>query len=285
LFLRDLLANHDLQRVVSEIQALPSLPALYTELMLELQGPDPSIERITRTISRDLGLCTKILQLVNSSFFGLAERIADVAQAVIHLGIEPVKALVLSLQTFALFERLKHDDIPLKPLWNHSWAVGRLAQRIGQMENVETYSVHQCFTAGLLHDVGKLIFLSGVPKQFASAISLQRHEKIPLWQAEQEIFGCTHAEVGAYLLGLWGLPISVVETVALHHRPLKSATRTLGVTTAVHVADALEREAEPSFHSAPIALLDETYLAELELIDRLPAWRELRSDLVAEPTR
>src|SRR2546425_1121879 len=73
LFLRDLLANHDLQRVVSQIQALPSLPALYTELMLELQGPDPSIERITRTISRDLGLCTKILQLVNSSFFGLAE--------------------------------------------------------------------------------------------------------------------------------------------------------------------------------------------------------------------
>lgn len=279
LFLRDLLANQDLQRLVTQMQALPTLPALYSELMNELQGKDPSLSRITGIVSRDLGLSSKILQLVNSPFFALAERISDMGQAVLHIGIEPIKALVLALQMYALFERMKPGETSLKPLWNHSWAVGRLAQKIAQTEDLELYAVQQSFTAGLLHDVGKLVFITGVPKQFAAALTLHRESRIPLWRAEQQIFGCTHAEVGAYLLGLWGLPTPVVETVAMHHRPADCSTRTISVLTAVHVADALERAAEPSARISPVTEMDEIYLQELGLMDRIAVWRAAREDL------
>ncbi len=282
LFLRDLLANQDLQRLVTQMQALPMLPALYSELMNELQGKDPSLARITSIVSRDLGLTSKMLQLVNSPFFGLAERVSDMGQAVMHLGIEPIKALVLALQVFAVFERLRSEEASMRPLWNHSWAGARLAQRIAREENLELYAVNQSFTAGLLHDVGKLIFITGTPKQFATAMSLHRDSRVPLWKAEQEVFGCTHAEVGAYLLGLWGLPTPVVETVAMHHRPGACSTHSISVLTMVHVADALEREAEPSARIAPVTELDDKYIQQLELLDRVAAWRVLREDLVNE---
>jgi putative nucleotidyltransferase with HDIG domain len=282
LFLRDLLANERLKQFVSQIQSLPCVPALYTELMMELQRSAPSLDEIINTISRDMSLSTRMLQLANSPVFGLTQRVTDIEQAVTELGIEPVKTLVLSLQTFSVFERLKKDERSLKPLWHHSWAVGRLAQRIGEAENFERYGIDQSLAAGLLHDVGKLVFLTGVPQQFAQAIDLQRENKVALWRAEQETFGCTHAEVGAYLLARWGLPIPVVETVALHHSPSASSTRSLSVITAVHAADALEREAEASLQIAPIAELDAEYLAQLGLTARLEAWRELRSHLLAE---
>jgi putative nucleotidyltransferase with HDIG domain len=194
-----------------------------------------------------------------------------------------MKALVLWLQTFGAFERLKKDDRSLKPLWQHSWAVGRLAHRIGEAENFESYGLHQSLTAGLLHDVGKLVFLTGVPKQFARAVHLQREKNIAFWRAEQETFGCTHAEVGAYLLATWGLPLPVIETVALHHCPSASSTRSISVLTAVHVADALEREAESPDQTASIAELDGDYLGRLGLTGRLKTWRKLRPDVPLEP--
>src|SRR5262245_19142682 len=117
-----------------------------------------------------MGLSTKMLQLASSPLFGLSQRVTDIEQAVTELGIESVKTLVLSLQTFAVFARLKKDERSLKPLWQHSWAVGRLACRIGEAENFERYGIQQSLTAGLLHDVGKLIFLTGVAKEFAKAI-------------------------------------------------------------------------------------------------------------------
>ncbi len=282
LFLRDLLANQPLKHFVSQLQTLPGIPALYSELMMELQRGAPSLDEITNAISRDMGLSMKMLQLANSPLFGLTRRVTDIEQAVTELGIEPVKALVLALQTFAVFERIRKDERSLKPLWHHSWAVGRLAHRIGEAEHFESYCVHQSLTAGLLHDVGKLVFLTGVPKEFAKAMHLQREKNLALWRAEQETFGCTHAEVGAYLLAVWGLPIAVVETVALHHRPSASSTRSPSVITAVHVADALERAAEAPAQIAPIAELDHEYLGQLGLAERLEAWRQLRSDLLAE---
>jgi len=282
LFLRDLLANQELKNFISQIPALPCPPTQYTELLLELQKAVPSIEEITNTLCRDGGLSSKLLQLSNSPFFGLSERVGEVEQAIDLLGIEPVKALVLSLQTFSAFERLRKDERSIKPLWNHSWSVGRLARRIGEVENFESYCIHQSFAAGLLHDVGKLVFMTGVPRQFAEAMQLHREEKMPLWRAEQATFGCTHAEVGAYLLGQWGLPISVIESVALHHRPSASSTRTVSVITATHIADALEREAESSPAVPPPAKLDEIYLSQLGILEHLPAWRELRSDVLAE---
>ncbi|MCI0538872.1 MAG: response regulator [Verrucomicrobiales bacterium] len=282
LVLRDLLTSKDLQCLVSQIQALPSLPVLWMELIQELQKREPSIARIASIIARDLGLSTKLLQLVNSPFFALARPVIDLEEAVMHLGIETVKTLVLSLQTFSAFERLDTDSRAVKVLWSHSWSVGQLAQRIAQYEGLDHNAISRGFTAGLLHDVGKLVLQTGAPKQLAAVTALHREREIPLWRAEQEMFGCTHAEVGAYLLGLWGLPSPVVETVAMHHRPPRSSSRRMSAVLAVHVADYLTHKASTHPDASPIEL-DEALLAELNLSDRIDQWNGLAADLDGSP--
>jgi HD-like signal output (HDOD) protein len=280
LVLRDLLTSSDLQCLVSQIPALPSLPSLWMELIQELQKRDPSIARIASVISRDLGLCTKLLQLVNSPFFALARPVIDLEEAVLHLGIETVKTLVLSLETFSAFERLNTDSRTLKSLWSHSWSVGQLAQRIAQYEDLDGHAISRGFTAGLLHDVGKLVLKSGAPQQFAAVQALQQTKRIPLWRAEQETFGCTHAEVGAYLLGLWGLPAPVVETVAMHHQPPRSSSRRMSAVLAVHVADHLTHQSSADANSI-CTELDQALLSELGVTDRLDEWNGLAADLGA----
>ena len=282
LALRDLLTSKDLQCLVSQIPALPSLPALWMELIQELQKREPSIARIASVISRDLGLSTKLLQLVNSPFFGLAQPVIDLEEAVMHLGIETVKTLVLSLQTFSVFEQLDTDSRTLKTLWSHSWSVGQLAQRIARYEGLDSNTISRGFTAGLLHDVGKLVLKAGAPKQLAAVAALQQDKGIPLWRAEQETYGCTHAEVGAYLLGLWGLPAPVVETVAMHHQPPRSSSRRMSAVLAIHVADHLIHQT--SINPPPNCTeLDEALLSELGITDQMDEWNGLAADLDGSP--
>jgi putative nucleotidyltransferase with HDIG domain len=278
LVLRDLLASSDLRRLVSQIPALPSLPSLWMELIQELQKRDPSLTRVASVISRDLGLSTKLLQLVNSPFFALARPVIDLDEALLHLGLETVKALVLSLQTFSAFERLSIDNRALKSLWNHSWSVGQLAQRIAKYEDLDSNAISRGFTAGLLHDVGKLLLKAGVPEQVAAVQALHRQKCIPLWRAEQETFGCTHAEVGAYLLGLWGLPAPVVETVAMHHQPPRRSSHRLSAVLAVHVADHLTHQVSADAHSM-CTELDANLLSEVGIAGRMEEWNGLAADL------
>ncbi len=280
LVLRDLLTSKDLQCLVSQIQALPSLPALWMELIQELQQREPSVARIASVIARDLGLCSKLLQLVNSPFFGLARHVIDLEEAVMHLGIETIKSLVLSLQTFSAFKQLDTDDRTLKVLWNHSWSVGHLAQRIAQYERLDGNGASRAFTAGLLHDVGKLVLQAGIPGQLAAVTALQREKAIPRWRAEQELLGCTHAEVGAYLLGLWGLPSPVVETVAMHHQPPRSSSHRMLAVHAVHVADHLTHKANVNGDTA-CTELDEVILSESGMMERIADWNGLAADLDA----
>jgi HD-like signal output (HDOD) protein len=248
------------------------------ELIQELQKREPSIERIARIISRDLGLSTKLLQLVNSAFFALARFVVDLDEAVVHLGIETVKTLVLSLETFSAFEKLDTDSRTLKTLWSHSWSVGQLARRIAQFEGLDENGISRSFTAGVLHDVGKLVLQAGAPKEWAAVAALQREKGIPLWRAEQETLGCTHAEVGAYLLGLWGLPAPVVETVAMHHQPPRSSSHRMSAVLAVHVADHLTHLASKNPDPNPTEL-DEALLSELGVTDRMDDWKGLAADL------
>ena len=285
LFLRDLLMNQDLKQFLAQNTVLPSPSSLYTELVMELQSPSPFIGEMTNIIGRDMMLSNKVLHLANSAFFAPPEKITDIEGVIEHLGTEVVKALVLAIQTFSQFERFKKDDRAIKRIWNHSWTVGKLAHRIGEAEHFDAYELHQAFSAGLLHDVGKLVFMTGLPKQFTRALHVQRERSIPFWKAEQEAFGCTHAEVGAYLLGTWGLPVPVVETVALHHRPAASSTLTTSAITAVHAADAIERQAEAEFPAHPYAELDEEYVSRLNLLHRVATWRNLRDDAGTEAIR
>jgi len=273
--LRDLLADDKLKQLISQVRSLPSLPSLYTEIMKELQSPNASTEAIGRIISQDVGMTAKILQLVNSAFFGLPRHISNPNQAVTLLGLSTIKTLVLSVHVFSELDRTKLRELSAETLWNHSLVVGRLATQITRAEDSEQEVVSDAFTTGLLHDVGKIVLAVNLPEKYGSVLALAKREKIETSKVEQEIFDTTHAEVGAYLLGLWGLPDPVVEAVAFHHSPRKNLNKSFSPLVAVHVANGLEHEVHPDGRMGAVSTIDHAYLAEINLTERFPLWQKI----------
>jgi HD-like signal output (HDOD) protein/CheY-like chemotaxis protein len=271
--LRDLLSNEQLKQLATRIKSLPTLPALYQQLTNELRKEDASVDRIGEIISHDIGMTTKILQLVNSAFFGLPQPISSPAEAVMYLGLATVRSLVLSLQVFSQFQNPSLTGFSLDALANHCWITAVLARRVARAQRADDKTMDQCFLAGLLHDVGRIILATGLPEQYARVWNGARQQHLPLWQAEKAEFGATHAEVGAYLLGLWGLPNPVIEAVALQHCPATCLVQEFSPLLAVHVASAFahEKNGDP-----PESIcIDMDYLTRLGLADRLTNWRDV----------
>ena len=216
--LRQLLTDERLKLLISQMKSLPSLPWLYGEIMRELQSPNASIAKIAEIISQDPGMTAKILQLVNSPFFAIRRQIRDMTSAVAFLGLNTVQWLALSVQAFAQFETSRMLDFSVEQVWRHSLTVAAIARGIACLEYDKTMA-DDAFCAGLLHDIGMMILASNLPKQYGEVIARQKSKGTFRSEIELELLGSTHAEVGAYLLGLWGLPDAIVQAVALHHRP------------------------------------------------------------------
>ena len=216
--LRDLLVQEGLKRLVSQMESLPSLPSLYTQIVELIQSPDGSIKQIGEVIAQDLAMTAKILQLVNSAFFGIPRHISNPAQAAGMLGLDTIKALVLTTGIFSKFEQKRFVHFGIETLWNHSIKTGAIAKKIADKESADKHLSDNAFMAGLLHDVGKLVLMANVPDKYKAVIETIKEQNITLNQAEQSVFGTSHAEVGAYLAGLWGLPDAIVEAVAFHHQ-------------------------------------------------------------------
>lgn len=272
LALRDLLSSQELKHLASRIRCLPSLPSLYMQLNEELRSDEPSMERVAQIVSRDMGMTTKILQLVNSAFFGLPQPAGDVMEAAIYLGLSTLRALVLSLEVFSQFDARTIRDFSLDTLAEHCWLTGVLARRIAAIEGCDLRMADQCFLAGLLHDVGYLVLAAGVPEHYSRVFKAAQELKRPVYETETSQLGASHAEVGAYLLGLWGLPNPVIEAVALHHRPAAHLQPGFSTVIAVHVADALAHEQKNRI--AIEGELDLPHLKKLGLENRLEIWRQ-----------
>jgi len=273
--LRDLMANVLLKRLVSQMQSLPCLPSLYVELVDELGKPDPSIKAIGETISKDVAMTAKILQLVNSPFFGICKRVSSPAEATSLLGLDIVRSLVLSIQVFSQFNQASVPGMPLEQLWSHSLKVGQYAKHIARAENQDRRIADDAFMAGVLHDTGKLILASNFSDWYNQAISLSKEKQEPLAVLETELFGTSHGEVGAYLLGLWGFSHPLIEAVAFHHHPSRSPDGGFSLLTAVHVANAFAHADSSSNGPVhPSNSLDVEYIANLNLTERIPCWRE-----------
>jgi HD-like signal output (HDOD) protein len=276
--LRDLLCNEQLKQLATRVKCLPSLPALYTQLNEEFQKEEPSLERAGEIISRDIGMTTKILQLVNSAFFGLPQPISRPSEAVMYLGLNTVRSLVLSLQIFSQFDSETGRWFSLDALACHCWITGVAARRVAHEERKDANTQEQCFLAGLLHDVGQLILAVGLPGEYQEVLRTSKSLNRPAWEVEQERFGATHAGVGAYLLGLWGLPNPIIEAVAMHHRPAACAVHEFSPVVAVHVADVFVHQRPGANTEVPPPALDLNHLAQLGLADRIEIWRELCLD-------
>lgn len=275
--LRELLENPHLKEIVSSMQTVPSLPSLYVAVTDALRQPDVSIAKIADLISQDMGMTSKVLQLVNSAYFGLPCQVCNPQQAVSLLGIDNIKALVLSVHVFSELEGQATQELAF--LWPHSLQTAALARTIAHTQHCKQTVSDEAFAAGLLHDVGLLVLASACRQQYEQALRRRSEQKISISAMEQEIFNCTHAEVGAYLLGLWGLPNSIVEAVAWHHSPSGAGPAAFSPVIAVHVADYFDQQMHSYSVLSENPKLDEELLVRLGLQDRVKIWLSLCHEL------
>lgn len=272
--LRDLLGNERLKQLTARIKNLPILPALQNQLTAELRKEDPSIERVGEIISRDIGMTAKILQLVNSAFFGLAQPVSNATEAALYLGLNTIRSLALSVGVFSQYDQKLCKSFSLDVLARHSWMTGVLARQVAQLERKDSKMLEQCFLAGLLHDIGQLVLAFGLHEEYSEVIAKSSKENLPVWQVEQELLGATHADVGAYLLALWGLPNPIIEAVAMHHQPAQCVEPEFSPAIAVHAADVFAHEFSGNNTEVPPPQLDTAHLTSLGLDGRIEIWRE-----------
>ena len=274
--LRQRLHSEEIRQLVGQKKSLPALPKVYFEILDALAEPDCSVERIGQIVATDPGLTAKLLQLVNSAFFGFAHEVSSAEEATVLLGTGTIRSLALSLHLFSAFEIPKTEGCSLEEIWSHSLRVARLAQRIAHLEGADETLLEEAFTSGLLHDIGKLL-LADCPSTHYLDLFVQAHkENRSLLELETQALHATHAEVGAYLLDLWGLPLPLVEAVAWHHAPAQAGSAVFSALTAVHVANVLEHTGQANPAPANLNQLDQSYLEQLSLGNRVEAWqREL----------
>ncbi|MFQ5670106.1 MAG: response regulator [Acidobacteriota bacterium] len=271
--LRALLRCSKLKELVSQIDSLPSVPSLYQGLVTELKKPDASLHKIAKTMEQDIGMSANILKLVNSAYFGLFKPVTSVERSVTHLGLETINDLL----SIPIFSEYKGPEIPgfsLETLWRHSMRTAAFARIIAREEEPEGRLAAEAFQAGILHDAGQLILAARIPERYGQVLQRAAADGTSVSTTEGEMLGGTHAEVGAYLIGLWGLPEPIVEAVAYHSRPRECPRMGFGPLAAVHVANALALEADTSSPPAVLPRVDLEYLTNLGLEHRLPAWRK-----------
>jgi putative nucleotidyltransferase with HDIG domain len=279
--LRRLITDHRLKALLSRLHTLPSQPALYTQVVAEIQSPNSSFRKVGELVARDVGMTAKILQLVNSAFFGLPRRIQSPQEAVALLGCDTVKGLVLGVKIFSKFDSRQMKPFGLDTLWQHSLAASQCARTISSAEKLSRQAQAEAFTAGILHDVGKLILAQNFPDSYAGIVRRALMRERPLTELETECFGASHAELGAYLMGLWGLDEDVIDSIACHHC-LPRTNPIPPVTTVVYAANALDHLLSTGPADAPAASLDAAVLAHLNIADRFAEWelscRRLRQE-------
>jgi HD-like signal output (HDOD) protein len=236
LCLRSILTDSRLMAVVSSISTLPSLPEVYQRISAALSDQQLSVREIGSLVETDVSLSAKLLQLVNSAFFGQPRRVGSPGDAAVLLGVEILKSLVLGAKLFSSLENGSAVANELHKLFTDAVRVATVARRIAVDLGGDSRTADQAFLAGMLHDVGNLVLVDNMLDAYRS-YRVQRPADEELASSEERrLFGADHAEIGAYLLGLWGFADDIVEAVAFHHRPQISPPFTIRPLISVHVA-------------------------------------------------
>jgi HD-like signal output (HDOD) protein len=255
-----LLPNQTVRQLLGRLPALPSAPAPYHAVVAELEAG--RLEAAAQLIAQDPPLAAKILQLANSAAYGPPLDEADPATAARELGLQNLRGMILLAHTASTFRETEGGPEFADRFMRHARRTSRLARRLAELEGAPGELVMQAATAGLLHDLGWLMLVVNLPEQCQEVTRRMRGEGWQRWEAEQQVLGATHAEVGGSLLGIWGLPMPLVEAVALHHHPAQFFSHRFSPLAAVHIANALEDAA--SLDQA-MARLEASYLEELGL--------------------
>jgi putative nucleotidyltransferase with HDIG domain len=262
--LRQLLSSSQLALLVGGVGMLPSAPTAFQDIVACVQDPAASLADAARLIGRDVAMTANIMKLVNSAFFGSRRPITTADRAVAYLGMDTIGSLVLGHSVFRSGVATGIPGFSLERLWQHSLQTGAAARAIASSENFSAAKVDEAFLAGVLHDVGKIIFATkaaALPND-AAGTGL---DVVAQMEAH-------HAEVGAYLLGLWGFPNPIVEAVAFHHVPSHSSEKGLGLSGIVHIANRLVHQGTENPLGSMDSALEPQFLEDLQLSDRLPKW-------------
>lgn len=273
--LRDQLSDKRVQDILMDVKGVPSVPVVYKEIMKEMQKDPISVDAISDLIETDAGLASKILQIVNTSELGLSQRVTNVGQAVRALGIENIRNLVLMAEVFQpADEATMPENFDLDALWHHCLQVAKYSRIIAESESSDTKISEDSFTAGLLHDIGQVIFAMRRPEDFGRAIQESIEQGIPLIDKEREIIGATHAEIGGLLLELWGLPDPIVEAITFHTDPSLCNQSEFSALTTVHVANYFCEDKDESVIVDKQGI-DTVHLDELKLTSHMEDWYDI----------
>jgi len=262
-----------LQAAIGRTYRLPTPAAFHARFGRELSSLGTMAEGLGGLAAHDVALTAKLLQLVNSAFFGAARTVLTANEAAQVLGVGVLRTLGATKQAFWGQGADQLTDFPLENIVKHSVATGLRASRIMSLERGQADAVKIALTAGVLHDVGKLALVVAVPELYRQAVLYGLSEGVSESRAERAVIGATHAQVGAYLHGLLGIPDPIVEVVAWHHEPRERIAAGFGPLTAVHVANSVESSPTSSDPTAAEAGLEREYLNALHADpQRLSTW-------------
>jgi HD-like signal output (HDOD) protein/ActR/RegA family two-component response regulator len=237
--LQDVFCTPALRRVVGTVGELPSLSSTYSDLSRALQNPVIVISEIAKIIEKDLAMSAKILQLVNSAFFGLPQKATNLEHAVAYLGLDMVRNLALYSETFRVFVPQKSiPEVFIRSLQEHSQRSAIIAGALPVPREFRENAI----VASLLHDVGTLVLASTMPEELSGVLALMRTQGCLQYEAEEASLGISHAEIGAYLLGLWGINNIAVEAIAHHHHPTRITHPVFDCSVTVYLANLIANE-------------------------------------------
>lgn len=227
----------ELKRIVESVQDLPTLPPVVTRLLSLVHSPDSSARDVEAVLSRDQSLTMKVMRLVNSPFYGYGN-IKSVQQAVVILGFESIRSIALSASVFESFPGKGDDDFDRLEFWRHALAVGTAARILAKIRRWK--EIEEAFAAGIVHDIGKVVLDEHLPELWRRVLAHARAKKCLVFQAEREVVGFSHAQIGRWLATKWRLPPRHVAAIFYHHQPAfaRDATELVAI---VHIADILAR--------------------------------------------
>jgi len=262
-----------MRALAGQLDKLPSVPQTYLELTQAAGSTKSSAADFAKIIEKDPAMAAKVLQLVNSAYFGLPQRISSVSQAVSYLGVELLKGLALTARIFSATQA-PPKGFSVDRLQEHSLLTARLAKKFVTGKQSET-----AFTAGLMHAVGQLVFAQCLPAQLGQVFEQSAASGRSLEEVEREVFGVDHAAAGAFLLGSWGLPFKIVEAVAFHLEPGQVAEDSCLELAAVYVASRYAKALQARAPLPADVQLDLAFLERAGARDKLAAWRAVAEQI------
>jgi putative nucleotidyltransferase with HDIG domain len=234
---------------LDNIPDLPTLPNIVLKVNNLLKDQDSSIKELGKTIETDQAMVTKILRLVNSTFYGFRSKIRNIPHAIIILGFNNVRNALVSVSIIKSFSEKKgFEGFEIKDFWKHSIAVAVISKYLSEESKLD--SPDDCFVAGLLHDIGKVVLSQYFTELFGLVWKSIQVDGLSFYEAEKELLPANHVQIGAYLAKKWQFPTSLIESITYHHDIKKTASN-LDQMVIVHTANTIMNNYEADSNTIP----------------------------------